>query len=90
MRGIKIPQYEFALKLQGGLTREEGGVFAGHYSMCLDNEIALNLYPTGRLVVRICCTEIPYHASTDTYLHVKKVHRNSYKAHSYCVTYLYG
>ena len=33
--------------------------------MCLDNEIALNLYPTGRLVVRICCTEIPCHASTD-------------------------
>ena len=25
MRGIRIPQYEFALKMQGG------GVFAGHY-----------------------------------------------------------
>ena len=24
MRGIKIPQYEFALKLQGGLMREGG------------------------------------------------------------------
>ena len=30
MRGIKIPQYEFALKMQGGLMRE-GGIFAGHY-----------------------------------------------------------
>ena len=25
MRGIKIPQYEFALKMQGGLMREGGG-----------------------------------------------------------------
>ena len=33
MRGIKIPQYEFALKMQGGLMRE-GGVFAGHYGTC--------------------------------------------------------
>ena len=32
MRGIKIPQYEFALKMQGGLMHE-GGVFAGHYGM---------------------------------------------------------
>ena len=24
MRGIKIPQYEFALKMQGGLMREGG------------------------------------------------------------------
>ena len=30
MRGIKIPQYEFALYMQGGLMRR-GGVFAGHY-----------------------------------------------------------
>ena len=30
MRGIKIPQYEFALKMQGGLCAR-GGVFAGHY-----------------------------------------------------------
>ena len=39
MRGIKIPQQEFALKMQGGLMREGGGVFAGHYgtfrSQCL-------------------------------------------------------
>ena len=36
MRGIKIPQYEFALKMPGGLMREGGGggVFAGHYSIC--------------------------------------------------------
>ena len=25
MRGIKIPQYEFALKIHGGLMREGGG-----------------------------------------------------------------
>ena len=30
MRGIKIPQYEFALKMQGSLCAK-GGVFAGHY-----------------------------------------------------------
>ena len=33
MCGIKIPQQEFALKMQGGLMHEGGGVFAGHYSM---------------------------------------------------------
>ena len=32
MRGIKIPQYEFAPKMQGGLMHE-GGVFAGHYGI---------------------------------------------------------
>ena len=34
MRGIKIPQYEFALKMQGGgvCLCARGGVFAGHYS----------------------------------------------------------
>ena len=26
MRGIKIPQYEFALKMQGGLMREWGRI----------------------------------------------------------------
>ena len=34
MRGIKIPQQDFALKMLGGLMREwggGGGVFAGHY-----------------------------------------------------------
>ena len=30
MRGMKIPQQDFALKMPGGLMRE-GGVFAGHY-----------------------------------------------------------
>ena len=30
MRGIKIPQYEFVLKIQGGLCAR-GSVFAGHY-----------------------------------------------------------
>ena len=32
MHWIKIPQQEFALKMQGGLMREGvGGVFVGHY-----------------------------------------------------------
>ena len=30
MRGIKIPQQDFALKRRGGLCAR-GGVFAGHY-----------------------------------------------------------
>ena len=30
MRGIKIPQQDFALKRQGGLCAR-GGVFVGHY-----------------------------------------------------------
>ena len=38
MRGIKIPQYEFVLKMQGGGLMHEGGggegVFAGHYGIC--------------------------------------------------------
>ena len=34
MRGIKIPQQDFALKMQGGLCAR-GGVFAGHYGKCL-------------------------------------------------------
>ena len=31
MCGIKIPLKDFALKMQGGLMREGGGVFVGHY-----------------------------------------------------------
>ena len=31
MRGLKIPQYEFALKMQGGLMREGGGGGGGAY-----------------------------------------------------------
>ena len=31
MRGIKIPQQDFALKTQGGAYARGGGVFAGHY-----------------------------------------------------------
>ena len=27
MRGIRIPQYEFSLKMQGGLMREGGGAY---------------------------------------------------------------
>ena len=33
MCGTKIPQQDFALKVQGGLMRK-GGIFAGHYSKC--------------------------------------------------------
>ena len=35
MSGIKIPQQDFALKMQGGrgLMCEGGGVFAGHYGI---------------------------------------------------------
>ena len=32
MRGIKIPQQDFALKMQGGLMRK-GDIFAGHYGI---------------------------------------------------------
>ena len=31
MRGIKIPQQDFALKNAGGTYARGGGVFAGHY-----------------------------------------------------------
>ena len=42
MRGIKIPQQEFALKMQGGLCAGGGlvGVFAGHYGMLLSELIS--------------------------------------------------
>ena len=40
MRGIKIPQYEFALKMQGGGGGgglcARGGVFAGHYGITIE------------------------------------------------------
>ena len=32
MRGIKIPQQNFALKMQGGLCAGGGDIFAGHYN----------------------------------------------------------
>ena len=32
MRGIKIPQQDFALKRRGG---GGGGLFAGHYGICI-------------------------------------------------------
>ena len=32
MRGIKIPQQDFALKMPGGLCAR-GGVFVGHYGI---------------------------------------------------------
>ena len=34
MRGIKIPQYEFALKMQGGLMREGGKGGKGGGRIC--------------------------------------------------------
>ena len=37
MHGIKIPQHDFAIKMQGGHMRE-GGVFAGHYGILLSYE----------------------------------------------------
>ena len=40
--------------------------------MCFDHEIAFNLHPTGRSVVRICCTEMPCYTSTDTHSYVLK------------------
>ena len=39
-------------------------------NMCFDHEIAFNLHPAGRPMVRIFCTEMPCYTSTDTYLHV--------------------
>ena len=38
MRGIKIPQQEFALKMQGEGSR--GGVFAGHYGNLTNPRVA--------------------------------------------------
>ena len=36
MRGIKIPQQDFPLKMpRGGGLCARGGVFAGHYGICL-------------------------------------------------------
>ena len=49
MRGIKIPQQDFALKRQGGgggLMRE-GGVFAGHHG---NNILEGNHYISGVLL----------------------------------------
>ena len=33
MQGIKIPQQDFALKMQGGAYARGGHVFAGHYGI---------------------------------------------------------
>ena len=38
MRGIKIPQQDFALKMPGGLMRE-GGIFARHYGTNKANSV---------------------------------------------------
>ena len=46
MRGIKIPQQDFALKmLGGGAYARGGGVFAGHYGIC-------HAHPTGQHIIR--------------------------------------
>ena len=37
MRGIKIPQYEFALKMQGGLMCEGGGAYLQDTTVCVSN-----------------------------------------------------
>ena len=56
MRGIKIPQYEFALKMLGGLMRE-GGVFAGHYGTTYYTFIYLSIhtYIKGRVSSKTRC-----------------------------------
>ena len=43
MRGIKIPQQDFALKTQGG---GGGSVSAGHYGMCNTNTVCASKYMT--------------------------------------------
>ena len=35
MCGIKIPQQDFVLKMQGGGLCTRGGVFVGHYGTCI-------------------------------------------------------
>ena len=42
MRGIKIPQQDFALKMPGGLMREGGGLFAGHYGIIYNIVLSCN------------------------------------------------
>ena len=49
MRGIKIPQQDFALKMPGGLMRE-GGIFAGHYGtqlICVRTSYTFHVTSTG-------------------------------------------
>ena len=39
MRGIKIPQQDFALKMQGRLMREGGGGGGGGWRICGDTTV---------------------------------------------------
>ena len=58
MRGIKIPQQDFALKMPGGGGLcARGGVFAGHYSMlfvCIMKPIITKR--TNEMAIRVLCT----------------------------------
>ena len=55
MRGIKIPQQNFALKMQGG-----GGVFAGHYGITVLLFVSLPILLTfcsiGSEKLKFCAT----------------------------------
>ena len=44
MRGIKIPQQVFELKMPGGLC-VRGGVFVGHYGTFIDGFFFLSVAP---------------------------------------------
>ena len=54
MHGIKIPQQDFALKMQVGGLCTRGGIFVGHYSNILSSicfistEDSLRLSGTGK------------------------------------------
>ena len=49
MCGIIIPLQDFALKMQGGLMREGGSVFVGHYGTSVTQIRDFNRYPDNRL-----------------------------------------
>ena len=59
MRGIKIPQQDFALKGRGGLCTR-GGIFAGHYGtylVSLDTGSCLCLRNTGNKTEPLICKQ---------------------------------
>ena len=66
MCGIKIPQQDFALKILeggGGLMRE-GGVFAGHYGILLDNSkstMYLHLHVESYALSKLCFEQAMIH-----------------------------
>ena len=44
MRGIKIPLQDFVLKMQGGGAYARGGVFTGHYGICVPSVLQYGSY----------------------------------------------